>query len=62
MVGFTLVSRSYYYLRVDEVPAPRSRPTTNASGRGTIRQSLVGHLFRLVLAILPHVTTVGSLP
>jgi hypothetical protein len=32
MVGFTLVSRSYYYLRVDEVPAPRSRPTTIRQG------------------------------
>jgi hypothetical protein len=26
MVGFTLLSRSYYYLRRREVPAPRSRP------------------------------------
>ena len=35
MVGFTLLSRSYYYLRtVDEVPAPRSRPTTVRQGNG----------------------------
>ena len=33
IVGFTLVSRSYYYLR-DEVPAPRSRPTTVRRGNG----------------------------
>ena len=33
MVGFTLLSRAYYYLRsLDEVPAPRSRPTTVRQG------------------------------
>jgi len=33
MVGFTLLSRSYYYLR-RRSPDPRSRPTT-VTGRGT---------------------------
>ena len=38
MVGFTLLSRSYYYLRtVDEVPAPRSRPTTVRQGNGGLQ-------------------------
>ena len=31
-VGFTLLSRSYYYLRRRKVPAPRSRPTTVRQG------------------------------
>jgi len=37
VVGFTLASRSYYYLRkaLDEVPAPRSRPASTVKGRGT---------------------------
>jgi hypothetical protein len=34
MVGFTLLSRSYYTICVDEVPAPRSRPTTVRQGNG----------------------------
>jgi hypothetical protein len=41
-VGFTLLSHSYrttLYLCVDEVPAPRSRPTT-VTGRGTERGGL----------------------
>ena len=46
MVGFTyLLSRSYYYICVDEVPAPRSRPTTvrqrplcQAGERGAIKE------------------------
>ena len=33
MVGFTLLSRSYYFLR-KRSPGPRSRPTT-VTGRGT---------------------------
>ena len=34
MVGFTLLSRSYYTICVDEVLAPRSRPTTVRQGNG----------------------------
>jgi hypothetical protein len=34
MVGFTLYSRAFYYYCVDEVPPPRSHPTT-VTGRGT---------------------------
>ena len=35
MVGFTLLSRSYYYLCVDEVPPPRSPPAhRQAQGNG----------------------------
>ena len=34
-VGFTLLSCSYYgTICVDEVPAPRSRPTTVRQGNG----------------------------
>jgi len=33
-VGFTLLSRSYTTICVDEVPAPRSRPTTVRQGNG----------------------------
>ena len=50
MVGFTLLSRSYYYLRrrsIDEVPAPRARPTT-------VRQGNEG------LLMLLHIVTVLS--
>jgi len=34
MVGFTLLSRSLTTICVDEVPAPRSRPTTVRQGNG----------------------------
>jgi hypothetical protein len=34
MVGFTLLSRSFTTICVDEVPAPRSRPTTVRQGNG----------------------------
>jgi hypothetical protein len=45
MVGFTLVSRSYYYyICVDEVPAPRSRPTTVRQGNGGLSSYLISYL------------------
>ena len=45
MVGFTLLSRSYS-ICVDEVPAPRSRPTTVRQGNGGLRCTCDYHLSR----------------
>ena len=49
-VGFTLLSRSYYYLRRRSPAAPRSRPTTVRQGNGGLlkyKASLIRSYYKI---------------